>query len=177
MIAAMNSWKEILSQTLNNSRRPAVVGIGQELRGDDAAGVLAVRILQSGAISTPQGRAAPEGTLFLFEAGSLPEASAGPLRRFRPDWVIFIDAADMGEAPGTVRWIDPDQAGGFSGSTHTLPLSGFSAYLSSAIGCQVAILGIQPKHLDFDVPVSDEVLKSIKEIAALISGESRHTFF
>ncbi len=171
----MNSWKELLSQAIRSSRRLALVGIGQELRGDDAAGVLVVRTLQSIAVSTPQNPAAPETTTFLFEAGSLPEAAAGPLRRFGPDRVIFFDAADNGKTPGTVSWIEPDQIDRCFGSTHAFSMSGFCRYLAAELGCRVAIVGIQPKHLDFDAPVSDEVLQSIKEIAGIISGGNLRT--
>jgi hydrogenase 3 maturation protease len=177
MMDKVNSWKELLSRALKKSRRPAMVGIGQELRGDDAAGVVVVRTLQ-GSVGFPSpASAAQEGSLLLFEAGSLPEAAAGPLRRFGPDWVIFFDAADMGEAPGTICWIEPDQIDGVYGSTHAFPMGGFCHYLISELGCRVAIVGIQPKHLDFDSPVSDEVLRSISEIAALISGGGLNPMF
>jgi hydrogenase 3 maturation protease len=158
------SWNGLLREFLNRSRKPAFVGIGQELRGDDAAGILLVRHLQA------HPPAARPSAPFLFEAGSLPEASAGPLRRFGPDRVIFFDAADMGEAPGSVRWIDPARLEGTPLATHTFPMGGFSAYLESELGCRVAILGIQPECIDFDAPVSDCVRQAMDEIAAVIFG-------
>jgi len=191
----MNSWKELLSQALNHSRRPALVGVGQELRGDDAAGILAIRRLQQRIVpagdpdsdliqvssqrterTAGSGQKMRSSAPFLFEAGSLPEAAAGPLRRFGPDWVILLDAAEMGKAPGSVCWIEPDQIDGISGSTHAFPMSGFCQYLISELSCRVSIVGIQPKHLDFDTPISDEVLESVMEIVDLISGESLNTF-
>ena len=33
----------------------------------------------------------------------------GEIRAFKPGLIVFIDAADMGEAPGTVRWIAMDK--------------------------------------------------------------------
>jgi hydrogenase 3 maturation protease len=152
--------------------------VGQELQGDDAAGVLAVRRLMESARNTkpPSGsqKNKAESTVeqpLLFEAGPLPEAAAGPLRRYRPEWVIFIDAADMGEPPGTIRWLDPEQAEGFMGSTHTYPISGLGKYLSLELSCRVAVLGIQPKNLEIDSPVSEEMDRAIGEIVALISTE------
>jgi hydrogenase 3 maturation protease len=168
-----------------------MVGVGQELRGDDAAGILAIRRLQqaiepsddpdSASIhasslrteSTADFQSPPRASArFLFEAGSLPEASAGPLRRFEPDWVIFFDAAEMGKAPGSISWIEPDQLDAITGSTHAFPMSGFFQYLISELGCQVSLVGIQPKHMDFDAPVSDEVLGAVKEIADFITTEN-----
>ena len=170
-----NSWKEPLSQALRKSRKVAFVGVGQELRGDDAAGVLVVRRLMESARKNPsKSRTQSKVTEsqweepLLFEAGPLPEAATGALRRFMPDWAVFIDSAEMGEPPGTIRWVDPDQAEGFSGSTHSFPISGLSKYLSSELGCRVAILGIQPKNLEFDSPVSEEVDRAIEEIVGFV---------
>jgi hydrogenase 3 maturation protease len=161
-----NTWKAKLKRFLKKSRKPALIGIGQELRGDDAAGILLLRKLQETAAETDAAgdRSARETAPFLFEAGPLPEACSGPLRRFGPDRVIFFDAAEMGEAPGTVRWITSDQLESRSGGTHTFPVGGFSAYLETELGCRVAILGIQPKHLIFDESVSDCVQGAINEI-------------
>jgi hydrogenase 3 maturation protease len=173
-----NSWKEPLSKTLRKSCKVALVGVGQELRGDDAAGVIIIRRLMDSPPKTtsPSGTPATNGNspreeLFLFEAGLLPEAAAGPLRRYQPEWVVFIDSAEMGEQPGTIRWLDPLQAEGFTGSTHTFPIGGLSKYLASELGCRVAILGIQPKNLEFDSPVSEEVERAMEEIVALIINE------
>ncbi len=141
------------------------------MRGDDAAGVLLIRRLMDSlrvAGTPPVTSAIHEKKLspapLLFEAGLLPEASAGPLRRYQPEWVVFMDSAEMGELPGTIRWLDPSQAEGFAGSTHTFPIGGLSKYLSSELGCRVAILGIQPKNLDFDSPVSEEVAQAVEEV-------------
>jgi hydrogenase 3 maturation protease len=172
-----NSWKEQLSASLKKSRKTAFVGVGQELRGDDAAGILAVRALEQ-ALAPRRKTSGPDPkeaaripALFFFEAGPLPEASAGPLRRFGPEMVIFLDAADMGEKPGAARWIEPDEIGGFSGSTHTFPMSGYAQYLASELGCRVAVLGIQPKQMEFDSPVSEEIRRTIEGIASMILTE------
>jgi hydrogenase 3 maturation protease len=175
MKTSKNSWKEPLSKALRKSRKIAFVGVGQELRGDDAAGVIIVRRLMDSPRKTtsPSGAPATSGNapreeLFLFEAGLLPEAAAGPLRRYQPEWVVFIDSAEMGEPPGTIRWLDPLQAEGFAGSTHTFPISGLSKYLSVELGCRVVILGIQPENLEFDSPVSEEVERAIESIVDVI---------
>jgi hydrogenase 3 maturation protease len=170
-----NSWKKPLSQSLRKSRKVAFVGVGQELRGDDAAGVLVVRRLMESAGKNPstirprsKDAESRHEEFLLFEAGPLPEAAAGTLRRYRPEWVVFIDAADMGEQPGVMRWLDPQQAEGLAGSTHTFPLSGLSEYLSTELDCRVAILGIQSKNLEFDSPISEEVERAIEEIVSFI---------
>ncbi len=145
------------------------------MRGDDAAGVLVVRrLMESARKNSSNSKTLTKVTdsqreePLLFEAGPLPEAAAGALRRYLPDWVVFIDSAEMGKPPGTIRWVDPDQAEGITGSTHTFPISELGKYLSSELGCRVAILGIQPKNLEFDSPVSEEVDRAIEEIVGFV---------
>ena len=40
-----------------------------------------------------------------MEAGPAPENFTGPLRRFRPDLVLLVDAAQMDAEPGTIGWL------------------------------------------------------------------------
>ena len=56
--------------------RVAILGVGNEMKGDDGAGVRVVRELSQRMPATP-------GVL-LVDAGQAPENFTGPLRRFRP---------------------------------------------------------------------------------------------
>jgi hydrogenase 3 maturation protease len=120
--------------------RVAVLGIGNELNGDDGAGVRVVRELAARLPATP-------GVL-LIDGGVAPENFTGPLRRFQPDLVIEIDAAHLGETPGTTQVVDWREADGLSASTHTLPPSVLGHYLVSELGCEVRLIGIQPARTD-----------------------------
>jgi hydrogenase 3 maturation protease len=143
--------------------RVALVGIGQELRGDDVAGLLVVRAAT---------RSLPiRDDLLIIEAASAPESFTGPLRRFAPDVVLLIDAADLGGPPGTVTWIDPGTVGGVGASTHTLPLHVFASYLETTIGCAVGIIGIQPASLAFDAPVSTAVQAAVSAVVDGLAAE------
>lgn len=93
-------------------------------------------------------------SVLVLEGGTLPENITSPLRRFMPEVVIFIDAADFSGQPGEIRLIDPAQVGGASYSTHSIPLSLLSKYLANEIGCQVIIIGIQPISVQFGDPIS-----------------------
>jgi hydrogenase 3 maturation protease len=93
--------------------RVAVLGIGNQLHGDDVAGILIARALKQNAIYGDR--------LLVINAHIAPENVFGELRRFDPDLVLIIDAAQMGVEPGSVRCIDPQRTAGFSFSTHTLP--------------------------------------------------------
>jgi hydrogenase 3 maturation protease len=123
--------------------------VGHELRGDDAAGLLVARGLLNHLPEDYEDIApALHPALLVIEAGAAPENVTGRLRRYQPDLVILVDAADLHVHPGTVRWLDWRETEGLSASTHTLPLNLVGQYLAHELNCQVALLGIQPASND-----------------------------
>lgn len=152
----------------NASVRVAVLGIGNELSGDDAVGVRIVRALSS--------RLVPRSDRLVLDTGTAPENFTGPLRRFRPDLVLLVDAADLSAEPGTVAWIDWTETDGLSGSTHTLPPSVLARFLVGTLVCRLALLVIQPASLQFGASLSPAVQSAADQVvdrlaAALSSGE------
>jgi hydrogenase 3 maturation protease len=103
-------------------------------------------------------------SVLVIEAGHAPENATAGLRRFAPQVVLLIDAAEMGDVPGTIRWVDMEEIDGMSASTHTLPLSMLAKYLILELGCEVKILGIQPGSTEIGESVSKEVLQAVDEI-------------
>ena len=106
----------------------------------------------------------------VIEAGLAPENFTGVLRRFQPDLILLLDAAQFGNEPGHVAVIDVDQAGGFGASTHLQPLATLAMFLRAELDCEIGLLGIQPAHLDFGEPVSAAVKKACVEIAAALGA-------
>jgi hydrogenase 3 maturation protease len=174
-----SSWYKQLSQMLAQAAessqskrldrssvpaRVALVGVGNELNGDDAAGIWVARKL----IAT---RRFPAHFLAI-DGGSLPENASGPLRRFQPDLVLLVDAAELGEPVGMIEWLDETMIGGMSASSHTLPLSVLGKYLQSELGCRVEYLGIQPLQIDYLQEMSD----CVNEAVNCIVNEINHQF-
>jgi hydrogenase 3 maturation protease len=161
-------WKTALSREIlklksparNEKLRLAVLGIGNEMNGDDAAGVLVARRLFK-CVGT---RSAIQDWLLVLEGGVAPENFTGPLRRFKPDLVIFIDAADMDTEPGHIELVPWQQADGLSVSTHTLPLSMLAGYLVEETGCQVVLLAIQATQTQPGMPISHPVDDGILDL-------------
>ena len=155
------TWQTTLQQWASRqSRLPriAILGIGNTLRSDDAAGPLVARGLV-------KSRLARDFDCFLvIDAGQAPENTSGELRHFIPQVIILIDAAEMNELAGTIRWLEMEEIDGMSASTHTMPLSMLSKYLILELGCEVKILGIQPRSTEVGESVSQEVLKAVDEI-------------
>jgi hydrogenase 3 maturation protease len=157
------NWLESLQASLERLRksdslpRVALLGVGHPLYGDDAVGVWLAGQLA--------GLNNAAGAFLAVEGGSAPENFTGLLRRFKPDLVLLADAALMGCAPGAVGWLDWQAGAGFSASTHTLPLNILSSYLSLDLGCEVALIGIQPKATIIGEPLTPEVCQAAKEVA------------
>jgi hydrogenase 3 maturation protease len=141
------------------------MGIGQTLNGDDAAGALVAQGLlkrqRAGWSDAP--RPVPF-SLFVIEAAHAPENCTGAIRRFAPDLVILVDAADMGDPPGTVRWLDWRDAAGFDASTHMLSLYMMARYLAADLACVIGVIGIQIQDTSLGAPVSPPVRRAVRSV-------------
>jgi len=169
------TWKTSLSLLLKglaskSGKRPriAVLGIGNPFRSDDGAGVLIARGLSESECAQDTDH------LLIIEAGHAPENATGALRSFAPHLVLIIDAAEMGEAPGTVKWIPQESIDGMSASTHSLPLSMVAHYLRLELNCLVALLGIQPHSNEVGEAVSPEVLGAVNETVDVLDEQIKH---
>ncbi|MGE5462787.1 MAG: hydrogenase 3 maturation endopeptidase HyCI [Syntrophothermus sp.] len=162
---SLNSWQTdlhpLLEQQSARQNRPpriAILGIGNALRSDDAAGILVARGLA-------QSRIARElHFVRVIDAGHAPENRTVELRPFDPELVILVDAAEMGKAPGAAHWVGIDEIDGMSASTHSMPLSMLAKYLTLEFGCEVRVLGIQPQSNELGESISREVLGSVEKI-------------
>jgi hydrogenase 3 maturation protease len=174
-----NSWQDCLRQKLKQYRpadrplRLAVLGVGNELRSDDAAGVLVVRRLlgPSGA----NGAGKPGGSqALILEGGIAPESQTGPLRRFQPDLALLVDAAQMNEPPGSVRCFGAADIAGITTSTHTLPLHLLCRYLAEELNAGVALIGIQPATTELQAGTAEPQLTAVVATAvAAVTAELR----
>lgn len=132
------------------------MGVGNDLRGDDSAALVAVReIIARGTLCSH---------FLALEGGPAPENVTAALRRFQPEQVIFLDAAHMDELPGTVRWIELNTIDGMSASSHSLPLSILAEFIEMEFGCAVTVLGIQPEQNEVMEDLSAPVRRAVDEI-------------
>ncbi len=140
-----------------SSFKLAILGVGNEFRADDIAGLLVVRAIQARVSGSPH--------LLLLEGGLAPENFTGKIRAFNPDMLLLCDAADMDLPSGEVCWLNPQEMDGYSASSHTLPLSVFTQFVREDIGCEIGVLGIQVAALEMYQPVSEAVYRATEELA------------
>lgn len=157
-----SSWIELISLHLrelrNNHPNQSVIlaGVGNTLMGDDAAGILVVQKLKANL---------PAGSRFIpIDTGPTPENFTSTIRRSQPGIVVFIDAGDISQPPGSVGFYTCEEGQGVSAFGHALPLGVLGQYLEKELGCECYLLIIQPARIDFDIPVSGEVQKAVEAV-------------
>jgi hydrogenase 3 maturation protease len=152
-----------------------VLGIGNRLGGDDAAGTCVVDMLNSAlrALSAGRHRAEtlPPADIMAIDAGTAPESYTSVIRQHRPDLLILVDAADMGLPPGALRTIMPEKVSVLSFSTHHIPIPMFVSYVKEFCG-KVLLVGVQPEQTETGTGISKAVRKSVEKLAeAILEGQ------
>jgi hydrogenase 3 maturation protease len=138
------------------SLRLAILGVGSELRSDDAAGMYFISLL---------GKLADRPDILLMAGSTAPENFTGQIRKFSPDKLFIVDAADLGLSPGEVALIPTEDITGTSFMTHRLPLPILIKYLQSEVGCAIIVIGIQPQSTDYGCSLSKAVRDGTKRLA------------
>jgi len=151
---------EELSSFLEKATRVVVVGVGSDLRGDDAVGVEMVRRLR-GRIRSPN--------VLMIEGGAAPENFTSQIRRFKPSHIVILDAIDFQARPGDVILADPEAIAGRSFSTHTVPLSLLAGYLKEQTGARIILLGIQPGEIGPGSRMGEAVKASMEKVLEILT--------
>ncbi len=149
-----NEYKNFdeLKEFLKKKKNVVIIGIGNQLRGDDFAGSLVARKL---------GQELKKNYVTVFDGGIVPENFTGMIKREDPSHIILIDAADMGKPPGYIKIIEKDKISQYNISTHAMPLSFLIKYLEHSIEVDTILIGIQPKEMELIDTVSQEVDASV----------------
>jgi hydrogenase 3 maturation protease len=166
----MPRLKTILKDRLRSAQKIAVLGIGSELRADDAVGVVIARKLQA-YIKKKKIKA-----LKVFLGETAPENLTGEIKKFNPTHLIIIDAIDFRKKAGAINIVDPHREEGVSFSTHRMPIKFIKNYLYKSIACQTIIIGIQPRSLEFCGGLSNTVQESVRVVSKEISEVFRKLF-
>jgi hydrogenase 3 maturation protease len=139
------------------ARRWLLLGIGNDMRGDDAFGPLLARRLR--VLGLPA-----------LDGGMAPENSTGPIRRAAPEILILADAAELGAEPGTLRLLHPFDLADGATSTHDPSLRILHRYLTAEQPLEVRVLAVQPASRELGEPVSAAVLRAIDEAATILGA-------
>lgn len=147
---------EVLHTTL-------ILGLGNTLLGDDGAGVLAARNLARLVGDRPD--------VDLLDGGTLSFTLLPTLETH--DRLIVLDAADLGEVPGTVRCLESVAMDEFLGrprrSVHEVGLCDLlnMARLSGCFPARRALIGVQPGVVGWRDGLTPEVDAALAQAAGL----------
>ena len=137
--------------------RCLILGIGNNLRGDDGFGPFVIQRLQG---KTP---------LPLLDAGSAPENLLGPIRRLSPDHVIIVDAVCLDAPVGSLHWLQPHDLEHFGISTHAPSFDLFLSFIRHYNpDVRVNILGVVPAKMNLGDPMSQPVQNAARQLVEVI---------
>ena len=154
-----------------------IIGIGQSLRGDDAAGLEAVRLWQE------RHQANIERQNLQVELTELPVIGLLNLLEGTRT-VILVDAVHSNAKAGTIHLLSEDQLESFSngsGSAHgwgvaeTLSLG--RKLMPSTMPEELFLIGIEAGDLSLGESFSPDVEKALPELAYLIEQLVTRSFF
>jgi hydrogenase 3 maturation protease len=135
-----------------------IVGIGNTLRGDDAAGPELIRKLKNSQFLIPNSQ------LSFIDVGEAPENYLEKIVQQKPNTIILVDAVDFGSSPGRVKLFEPEKLEGGGLSTHNASLKLITKYLKKATKADISLLGIQPKSLRLNNKLSEPVKRGLEKI-------------
>lgn len=138
------------------NKRLAILGVGNELRGDDAAGPALVDALQGKTRAT------------LLDAGDMPEDYGGVLETAAPQVLLIVDAVALGGRPGDVALVEVDQLAGARTTTHNTSIAVLAQALKDRLACDVVVLGIQPEDLTLGMPMTQRVRTTVECLVHLL---------
>ena len=152
---------EKLLEQLNKLRdsRTVIVGIGNTLKGDDAAGPMLCRQLQRCGVRAE-----------VIDAGTVPENYIQPIIKKNPQNLLIVEAIDSGAPPGAINIFKPNQLNSLIISTHTLSPDLFISVIAKEIDVDVYIIGIQPARIQIGESVSAEVSRAVQKLTRILTG-------
>ncbi len=147
----------------------AVVGIGNLLMGDDGVGVKVLEALRH-KYEFPQ-------EVVLLDGGTKSIELLPYLEDARR--VIFIDAVDVGESPGTVFEASGGEVAEYFQnklSVHQIGLPDLigAMYLRGTVPEEVVLVGVQPSQTDLQWGLTDEVQAAVEKATERVVRILRH---
>lgn len=128
------------------------VGLGNELRGDDASGIVFLNKLKL---------QEPIKNSHFINAGTNPENHLDNIIQHDPELVVFIDSAEMNCNSGEIKFIDEKDITNYEFSTHSYSILLLKEFLINQKPMEILFIGIQPHDTSFKNGLSEPVKKSI----------------
>ncbi|NHI92438.1 MAG: hydrogenase maturation protease [Candidatus Lokiarchaeota archaeon] len=150
--------KEFLEKEIPLDGRIVIIGIGNNQRQDDEAGLKVVENLMRDIQDIPD-------NYYLIEGIGPPQYYIHDINDWKPTHLLMIDAADLGLSPGSIRIIDKKFLSRSSLSSHALSKNTLLDFLISFNPeLKIFILGIQAESIMIEGEMTKSVLSSVEEL-------------
>jgi hydrogenase 3 maturation protease len=143
--------REIVTPTM------AIVCVGNELCGDDAAAPLIAEKL-TGKVPWK-----------VYNTQTVPESFLMKIISGCPQSVLLIDALDFAAEPGSVEMFATERIGGQGPSTHGPAPLAFLEILNMMHPCRCAVLGIQPQCVEMGKEITSPVAAATDRIVEALT--------
>jgi hydrogenase 3 maturation protease len=108
----------------------------------------------------------PLPDLLLIKAETNPENFIQPIKKFRPQKIIFLDALDFGGRPGDVKVFRPANIQDFTAATHRMPILLFCKLFKET---EIAVIGIQPATISHSISLSKKLRLEFNQIVKKVN--------
>jgi hydrogenase maturation protease len=143
-------------EDLAGDGRVYALGLGNTDRADDGAGILVALALKK------------RFPTFSYSEHDGVEGTVLDISERKEDaTVLFVDAADMGLGPGSIRFIPRESIKETEITTHRVAVALMASILERS-GKRAAVIGIQPETIEFRGRVSKPVRASVRKVADII---------
>ncbi len=142
-----------------------LLGVGNELRHDDAVGLVIVEKLRP---------LLKDAGVTLLNCADIPENFTGHVKRLAPTCIVLIDAADFGGSPGEAHVFALNDIEEGDVTTHKASLAVLGAYLRSETRASVFVVGIQPYSTDFGSGLTQKLQDASDSIVEAIYTVLNH---
>lgn len=139
------------------------VGLGNEYRGDDAAGLIFLNRLNESCEFV---------AAHFVNARTNPENHLEEILGYSPQLVVFIDAARFGGLPGELKWLRPSQVKQAKISTHAFSMDMVEKYLIAHQPMEFKYLAIQPHIMRPNQPLSTMVEQKLNQFFGLSQNKT-----
>lgn len=157
-----DNWAKFLKREIRGLDKLLVLGTGNALKADDAAGLLVASLLDRKLGRRQKSR------IKVLRVYELMNTYKRRIKRLRPSHLIIIDALEMRKRPGSIiaTRLEP-------GSRQKKKISSefyqFLEILTGETACRIYFVGIQPESLDFGHPITPAIKETCRLVADYIS--------
>ncbi len=159
---AEESLRSELSRLVGH-RKVYVLGIGNRDRGDDGAGIAVAEKLQKTFPSYSYSEHDGLEGIVLDLSESDEEA-----------FVVFVDAADLKDEPGTIRIVPMERIRATEITTHRVTVALLAALLQKAKKGS-AVVCIQPDSIEFQADITSPIKAAVDCVASVLSDLMEQT--